>query len=255
MDFLAALTKAWSEMPPAHRSDSLPFARRDRLADLGQMASHFAHEIRNALVPVAMHLNRLRAVAEENPEAGQVLEKLEEGFAAVDAAANDLLFFSADRRVNRQIVSLRELVRETCESLTTRQQSAEVTVKLDISPLHTVMADRDLMKRAVQNLVRHALASMPDGGELVITSYDGSDAIELEIADSGPTLDSEVRRRIFEPFGASKDLESGLGLAVVRHIALDHGGSASAVTCPEGGTAFTLRFPHAVQMRDRREAA
>jgi signal transduction histidine kinase len=219
------------------------------------MASHMAHEIKNALVPVALQLNHLRSAVEDNPEGLEVLEKLEAGFAAVDAAAADLLFFSADRRVSRQIIQLRDLVREVCDRLVRPQSAEEISVKLDISPLHTIMADRELLRRAVFNLVRHALAAMPQGGELVITSYDGSDALELEIADSGPTLDAEARRRVFEPFGASKDLESGLGLAVVRHIALEHGGSASALTCPEGGTAYTLRFPHGAVSRGRREAA
>jgi signal transduction histidine kinase len=93
------------------------------------------------------------------------------------------------------------------------------------------------------NLVLNSIDAMPDGGELVITSYDGHKGFELEIADSGPGLSEEQKRRAFEPFYSTKQNGTGLGLAVVYHVAEAHGGTVTATNCPEGGAAFTIRIP------------
>ena len=71
----------------------------------------------------------------------------------------------------------------------------------------------------------------------------GSDAVELEIADTGPGLSDEVSRRAFEPFFTTKSTGTGLGLAIVDRVAEVHGGEVLATNCPEGGAAFTIRIP------------
>jgi signal transduction histidine kinase len=100
-----------------------------------------------------------------------------------------------------------------------------------------------MIRRAVLNLVLNALDAMPDGGQLVVTSYDGPNAFELEVADSGPGISEQHRRRLFEPFYSTKDTGTGLGLAIVEHVAQAHGGTVTVANCPEGGASFTLRFP------------
>ena len=92
---------------------------------------------------------------------------------------------------------------------------------------------------------------MPDGGRLVFTSYNGPFGFELEVADSGHGLSEETRRRAFEPFYTTKSGGTGLGLAIVQRVAEVHGGDVTALNCPEGGAAFTLRLPQ----QHAREAA
>ncbi len=89
---------------------------------------------------------------------------------------------------------------------------------------------------------------MPNGGELVITSYSGPHGFELEIADSGTGLTDQVRRRMLEPFFSTKQNAAGLGLAIVSRIAETHGGDLTACNCPEGSAAFTLRIPASQHM-------
>jgi signal transduction histidine kinase len=99
-----------------------------------------------------------------------------------------------------------------------------------------------MLRQAIYNLTVNALDAMPTGGELVVTSYSGPGAVELEIADSGTGLSDEARTRAFEPFFSTKN-GSGLGLSVVRRLLSALGGDVAATNCPEGGAAFTLRFP------------
>jgi len=218
-------------------------ARKNRLADLGQMASHIAHEVRNSLVPVALYLSLLRRRLSDDPGSVGVLDKIESGFTAVDATVNDLLHFTAERDPRRELLDIRELLTELEAALSPQLAAQNIRLVTSVPLRMSIFADREMLRRAVMNLLLNALDAMPEGGELVITAYGDDSWLELEVADSGPGLSDEARRRAFEPFFTTKSHGTGLGLAIVYRIAEVHGGEVSAVNCPDGGAAFTLRIP------------
>jgi signal transduction histidine kinase len=218
-------------------------ARKNRLADLGQMASHIAHEVRNSLVPVALYLSLLRRRLSDDAGSIGVLEKIESGFTAVDATVNDLLQFTAERDPRRELVDIRELLNELEASLAPQISAQSIRLVTSVPLRITIFADREMLRRSIMNLLLNALDAMPDGGELTITVYGDHGWMELEVADSGPGLTDEARRRAFEPFFTTKSHGTGLGLAIVYRIAEVHGGQVTAMNCPEGGAAFTLRLP------------
>lgn len=218
--------------------------RRDRLADLGQMASHVAHEVKNNLVPVTLYLNLLRRRLTTDPDALNILTHVETGFSSLNATVNDLLSFTAHRQPHRRGFLVDELTAEVIASVAPQLTAQGVEVEIDVPPATLLDADREMIRKAVLNLVLNALDAMPHGGELVITSYDGQAAFELEVADSGPGIREEEKARLFEPFFSTKATGTGLGLAIVLHVAEAHGGSVAAINCPEGGAAFTIRIPN-----------
>lgn len=136
-----------------------------------------------------------------------------------------------------------ELVEQVCRPLSGCLSSQAIQMVIDIPEGHTITADHGLLCRAVRNLVLNAVDAMPQGGSLVITSAAGSDAIELEIADTGPALSDEELQEAFELVPSAQRSGTGSGLAVVHRIAELHGGRITVVNCPEGGAAFTLRIP------------
>jgi signal transduction histidine kinase len=225
-------------------------ARKNRLADLGQMASHVAHEVRNNLVPVSLYLSLLRRRMTDDAGSLDVLEKISAGITAMEATVNDLLHFTAEREPRRQTVRLDELVRDVTASLESQLEAQSIKTILDIPLGMTVLADVDMLRRTILNLTLNALDVMPNGGELFVTGVDSPGGWEIEVADSGPGLSDEVRKRVFEPFFSTKSGGTGLGLAIVQRIATAHGGDVTAMNCPEGGAAFTIRIP-----RMAREAA
>jgi signal transduction histidine kinase len=218
-------------------------ARKNRLADLGRVASHVAHEVRNSLVPVTLYLSLLRRQLKSDCDSLEVLTKIEAGFTTLDATVNDLLNFAAHRQPQWQGFLICSLIDEICESLSPQFDAQRVDLDVDVPPNTVLHADREMVRRAVLNLVLNALDAMPRGGNLVITSYDGPRGFELEIADTGPGLTEEAKRRLFEPFYSTKESGTGLGLSVVYHVAEAHGGTVTAANCPEGGAAFTIRIP------------
>ena len=218
-------------------------ARKNRLADLGQMASHVAHEVRNNLVPVTLYLSLLRRHVAADPVAMDMLAKIHAGFTAMDVMVNDLLHFTSDRDPSMQSFSLAKLADDVRASLAPQLAAQSIRMLVDVPENQRVTADREMLRRAVLNLVLNALDAMPDGGCLTLGSADAPDGVELEIADTGPGLPDAVLPRIFEPFFTTKQTGTGLGLAIVSRIAEAHGGCITAANRPEGGASFTLHLP------------
>lgn len=218
-------------------------ARKNRLADLGQLASHVAHEVRNGLMPLTLYTSLLRRRLAGDAPSRDVLEKIETGLTALDAIVNDLLHFAADRQPQKTTIDVRELICDVCGGLRPQLAAQRIAVELDAPRGLLLSADRDMVRRALLNLVLNALDVMSDGGELVITALRTAGGVEIEVADSGPGLPDEVLTRAFEPFFTTKQGGTGLGLAIALRTAQVHGGEITAANCPEGGAAFTLTFP------------
>jgi signal transduction histidine kinase len=116
---------------------------------------------------------------------------------------------------------------------------------LEISPSLLLTADREMIRRAILNLVLNAMDAMPDGGRLLIAATENESQVELEVADSGQGLSEDAGRRAFEPFFSTKPGGTGLGLSIVYRTAEVHGGSVASTNRPEGGASFSIYLPRA----------
>ena len=229
-------------------------AHKNRLADLGQMASHVAHEVRNSLVPMKLYLSLLRRRVVADTGSVEILEKVSVGFTALEATVSDLLNFSADRDPQTRDFDLTELAHEIVQSLAPQLDAQDIRFRLDSPPAARLTADRDMLRRAILNLVLNALDVMPQGGELNITIHQNRDATQLTVADRGTGIPADALSHLFEPFFTTKSAGTGLGLAIVERIAASHGGAITAANRDNGGAAFTLTIPLHTPSRNRRAA-
>src|SRR5262245_5337850 len=175
-------------------------ARKNRLADLGQMASHVAHEVRNSLVPMKLYLSLLKRRIDDDPGSASTLDKVMAGFTALEATVGDLLHFSSQRDPRRQRIDVTALLDEVLESLAPQLEAQDIRVHVDCPPGLAATADADMLRRAVLNLLLNALDVLAAGGQVVITVCKSASGLELEIADSGPGVPAPLLDRLFEPF-------------------------------------------------------
>jgi len=217
--------------------------QNERLTELGRVTAHVAQQMCDQLVPVSLYMSLLRRRLSADSGSLDVLAKVEAGFASLEATVSDLVGFAGETAPRWERFDVRQLVEDVLDALSRQLEDQAIMPCVDVPFSTFVTADRNMIRRAILNLVLNALDAMPDGGQLTVTSYEGQGGLELEFADEGNGLDDEARRRAFEPFYTTKSGATGLGLAFVQRTAAAHGGDVSALNCPDGGAAFTLRIP------------
>ena len=224
-------------------------ARQNRLADLGRMAAHVAHEVRNNLTPMTLYTSLLsRRLAGDEGSLG-IVTHIETGLAELEITVNDLLHFTADRVPNWRKFDLHALLHDVCDMLGPQLAAQGVHAEIDVPLPMLVSADQEMVRRAVLNLALNALDVMPEGGELVVTACETQRGLEIEVADSGPGIPEHVGAKVFEPFYTTKSEGTGLGLAIVYRVAEAHGGSVAVCNCANGGAAFTICIPTTQSVR------
>jgi signal transduction histidine kinase len=120
-----------------------------------------------------------------------------------------------------------------------------VKLALNLDPaVGSILADPDLLIRALQNLLLNAIDAMPSGGELTIRTRRADNTVRIDVSDTGRGLTQEERRRLFTPYYTTKQHGTGLGLAIVQSIVADHGGTIRVESRPGQGTTFHIELPH-----------
>jgi nitrogen fixation/metabolism regulation signal transduction histidine kinase len=223
----------------------LALARAEREAAWREVARRLAHEFKNILTPMGLSLHRMRKRAEQVPPEHRAA--VADSLAMLDLAIADLTHlagqFSQYARLPEprfENVDLDDVVREAVRL----HESGPWAVKLWPAggPL-PVRADRLLLSRAVHNLLLNACEASPEGGAVEVHSLGHDGEARVEILDRGAGLSPEVRARLFEPYLSTKQRGSGLGLSLVRDIAVQHGGSVTLEDREGGGARACLRLP------------
>jgi two-component system sensor histidine kinase AtoS len=177
-----------------------------------------------------------------------------ESFAAIIAAVDRLnelvgrlLLFARAGHETRRPVDLNAVVAETLELVHARADAQGVTIEVDLTPeLQSMVGSAQAIGQVVLNLATNALQAMPVGGRLTCrTRMLPVGWVELAVTDTGPGVPPETHERIFEPFFTTRTDGTGLGLALCREVARQHGGDVTLDPTPDCGATFRLTLPTA----------
>lgn len=200
--------------------------RNERLASMGKVAAHLAHEIRNPIGSISL-LNSTLYEKTELKNKHIVLE-IQKAIARVERIINSTLLFTKGVHINKKSFNLKELEAECTQALSSYNYQAKIDFKahfLDIS----ICADKALLALILQNLLYNAIDAIEekdeDYGEIFIDSLIENDKLHIKVYDSGVKIKDE--NSLFEAFKTTKLKGNGLGLSLSKQIAHAHGGDLS----------------------------
>ncbi len=242
---LRTLAERFNAMTARLSAARTALAEAEREAAWREVARRLAHEFKNILTPMGLSLHRMQRRVDQ--VAVEHRAAVADSLAAMDQALADLTRlagqFSQYARLPEprfERIDLAHVVRDAAQL----HEPGRCTVSLApaAGPLH-VSGDRLLLSRAVHNLLLNACEASPDGGTVnVASAREGDDAV-VEVLDRGCGLAPEVRARLFEPYVSTKARGSGLGLSLVRDIAVQHGGTITLDDREGGGACARIRLP------------
>jgi signal transduction histidine kinase len=236
---------------------------RRRLVDMGKVISSVAHEIRNPVFAISSLTQVLQA--EENiqkePELRRVVDKILTETGRIGRLVDDLLAFGRERElVLRRVDVMRELEEVLADLRTVLPlvEGIRVPLRLQVGPGVQAdpwwVLDADSFRQVVVNLVRNAWRAvvMRSGGssdgqvEIRATHHmaeNGLKWLEVAVIDNGIGIPAELRKKIFEAFYTRDPKGTGLGLAVVRKLMQQLGGTIRLHSEVDRGTTFVVRVP------------
>ena len=216
-----------------------------RFAAISRIGGGVAHEIKNPLNSISLHLDLLRARAEAtDPELIPGIEILSKEVRRLDRVVKTFLDFSRPVEVRFSEVDLGALAVEVAHLMTPQAKLAGIEVAYS-APGHPAMirGDEDMLKQAVLNLVTNAIEAMRNGGNLKISVTHHNGNVALEVADSGPGIPAAQRDKVFQLYFTTKEKGSGIGLAMAYRAVQLHNGTVDFTSEVDRGTTFRLTFP------------
>ena len=267
----ASLQQAYDDL----RQTQQAVLQQERLRALGQMASGIAHDINNAISPLALYTESLLENEPNlSPNARSHLETMQNAIEDVAHTVSRLREFYRQREPQLMLlpVDLTQVLQQAVDLTRARwsdmpqQQGLVIDLRLDLAPdLPAIMGVESELREALLNLVFNAVDAMPEGGNLTLRTRavsaepcegnrDALTHVQVEVCDTGVGMDEDTRRSCLEPFFTTKgEHGTGLGLAMVYGIVQRH--SAELEIDSAVGQGTTVRLIFAVPMEVARESA
>jgi PAS domain S-box-containing protein len=217
-----------------------------KLAALGRLTSGVAHEVKNPLNAMMIHVELLKERLEDaGPDVKQSLEVIGGEIRRLDRVVQGFLKFMRPQELTLKPVDLNAMLQSVGALLEAESQSHGVRFVLDLdAALPAVSADEELLRQAFINIVQNACQAMPEGGAVRIrTRPEGLDWVRVSVTDQGVGIAPEDLDKIFKLYYTSKPGGSGIGLSVVYRILQLHDGTVEAKSQPGRGTAMIVRLP------------
>ena len=253
----SALQGAYDDL----RQSQQAVMQQERLRALGQMASGIAHDINNALSPVALYTeSMLETEPDLSPSVRGHLEVIQRAVEDVTQTIARMKEFYRQREPQLSLVpvTLNDLVQQVVDLTKARwsdmamQRGVVIQVQTELgADLPAISGVESEIREALINLVLNAVDAVPSGGVLTLrtklvnaSNGAGHSTVDVEVEDDGVGMDEETRRRCLEPFFTTKgERGTGLGLAMVYGVAQRHAAELDIRSAPGAGTTIGLSFP------------
>ena len=245
----------WRHKRDAKRTDEARSRAQqsERMAEIGNMTSGLAHEIKNPLSTVGLNaqllaedIEHLEAPENEKSRITKRLESLSREVKRLKGILDDFLQFAGRMKLHRERVDLREILTELEDFYHPQCDSDHVVMRMQL-PDNPVVAsvDASLLKQAILNLLINATQAMHgrENKELIVRLQVKNNEALIHVIDTGPGIEQERIDEIFHPYVSNKRGGTGLGLPTTMRIAQEHHGHITVDSSIGNGSDFTLHIP------------
>ncbi len=237
----------------------------EKLAELGTLTGHLAHEIRNPLSTIKLNLQLLaedvddlaqaardgKVHAENLDDPVRFFERQGRKLKAITAEAQrlaetltDFLRYAGKMELHLVRQDINEILEDLIDFYEPQALTKNVQMRQCLSPEAAICRiDVDLIKQAILNLFINATQAMNQGGELMVRSSLGDNEARIEIIDTGAGIPDEMRDKVFDAYYTTRSGGTGLGLPTCRRIIEEHGGHIELDSEPGKGTRFLIALP------------
>jgi signal transduction histidine kinase len=226
---------------------------QESFANLMEMLYTIAHEIRNPLTSLDLNIKIAQKQLEKTEDKCKCNNCYQQLLSSLNTTATEIVrlnkildnFLTTAKPIQPklQVINLNEIVKELSSIVNSQfQLSGKILIlklKEDISP---ILADKDLLKQALLNLIKNAFEAIDKGGIVTVSTYDREDNVIVEVKDNGTGMDLETLDKIFTPFFTSKSTGTGLGLTIVYRIVQSLFAEIKVESKKNYGTTFQIIF-------------
>ncbi|OIQ37248.1 MAG: hypothetical protein BM555_01180 [Crocinitomix sp. MedPE-SWsnd] len=248
-DEIGALVKEYNLKVGELQKNAETLAKSERESAWREMAKQVAHEIKNPLTPMKLsiqHLKRSVKVADDESadKLDRVSKSLIEQIDALTKIANEFSNFAKMPKANESELYLSEIVKSVVETFSEYDEHT-IELKNQLSEQAVIWADKDLLLRVFNNLIKNAIqaAAVDESAVVVVEITESADTYQVEVRDNGIGIDEEAKERIFVPYFTTKSKGTGLGLAMSKQIVENMKGSIWFESELNKGTSFYVTFP------------
>jgi signal transduction histidine kinase len=232
----------------ARRLAALEAARRssERLAAAGALTAGLAHEVRSPMNAINLAAQRLERHLQGQSEPQSMARRIRGEVQRLEAILREFLEFASPVSDRRQRTDLADLAREVLSLLEVEAQ--ERTVRLfNVQGTAQARVDENAVRRSLVNLVRNAIQASPRDGAVDVEVQEDVETATIRVLDEGPGIDPQDVEKIFDAFFTTRVSGTGLGLALVRRVAEEHGGQVELRNRPTTGAEAIFRVPRALR--------
>ncbi len=216
----------------------------ERLAALGEMVAAVSHEIKNPLGLIQTTSELLGATPGASDTQKRLSNVIVEESVRLNQIVTEFLDFSRPQALSFRECHLEEIIKKNLSFIRPELDRKGIAVKDNLNGRSLrIMADEEILYRAILNILINAIQSMKDGGVIDIKVDVEQDYYHMEIKDNGSGISEEAVKRIFDPFFTTKEKGTGLGLSIVKKIVESHRGTVDIKSKEGEGTTVAMRLP------------
>jgi signal transduction histidine kinase len=216
--------------------------QNEKLANVGQVSSSIAHELRNPMAAIRNSTYFLRLKLEKETKLLEHLKIIDREISRSDEVIQRLLEITKGEDLKKSFVDLKTLAFEAFNyaDLTNRSQ-----LIVDFKPEHFLInVDKLLFRQVLFNIFLNSIQAMPDGGKIIMTvSIKEAKMVQIIITDQGTGIEEHYIKKVFDPLFTDKEDGIGLGLSLCRDLISRHGGKIAAKSHVSFGTTIEIDLP------------